>query len=248
VSKPKILTLDIETAPATAYVWRVYDENIGYEQIIEPGRVLCWAARFLGEKEMHFRSEWDDGRYAMLSGARQLLGQADAIVTYNGDKFDIPKLNGEFVLEGIDPPPPPTSIDVIKTVRQLGFTMNKLAHVGPLLQVGAKVKHEGFGLWAAVLEGEERALAKMERYNKQDVRLLERVYRKIRPFIRNHPHMGDTDSAACGACGSKNTQSRGTRRTKSFSIQRIQCQTCGSWSDGKRTKVRGKARAVAKGG
>jgi transposase-like protein len=46
-----------------------------------------------------------------------------------------------------------------------------------------------------------------------------------------------TKAAACGTCGSVHVHSRGYRRTKSFLIQRFQCQTCGSWSDGVRKKV-----------
>jgi hypothetical protein len=233
----KILTLDIETRPATAYVWRAWDENIGYEQVIEPGGMICFAAKWLGEPEVFFYSNWTHTHQEMVEAIHALLYEADAVVTYNGDKFDLPKLTGEFVLAGLAPPPPLTSIDVVKTVRKFGFLMNRLAFIGPLLKVGQKVKHEGFALWANVLAGDEKAQAKMRRYNIQDVVLLERLYKKIRPFIKNHPHLGK-EAHACGACNSNRTQSRGVRRTKTFIIQRIQCQACGSWQDGKREKIK----------
>lgn len=239
MAKPKILVLDIETAPITAYVWKTYNVSfIGPEQIIEPGRTICWAAKWVGKAGLYFMSEWDDGTEEMLYGMHELLEEADAVVTYNGDRFDLPKLNGEFLLAGITPPPPPTSIDVLKTVRKMGFSMNKLAHVGPLMDVGAKLEHEGFSLWAKVLDDDPKAQRKMQTYNEQDVVLLEKVYKKLRPFIRNHPHLGDTETAACGACGSGHLQRRGHRRTKAFSIVRLQCQTCGAWCDGKRTKIK----------
>lgn len=114
--------------------------------------------------------------------------------------------------------------------------MNRLAFVAPLLRVGGKMKHEGFSLWSKVLDGNEKAREKMKKYNIQDVKLLESLYNKIKPFIKNHPHLG-TEKHECGACGSKKTQSRGYRRTKHFKIQRIQCTDCGSWSEGARTKV-----------
>ena len=87
------------------------------------------------------------------------------------------------------------------------------------------------------MEGDEPAQKRMARYCKQDVKLLEKLYLKIRPFIRNHPHMGEVKGHECGACGSRHLQSRGYRRTKTMRIQRLQCQKCGSWSDGKREKV-----------
>ena len=232
----KILVVDVETRPATAYVWRTFKENIGYEQVIDPGGIICWAAKWLDEPELTFRSEWAHGRAEMVRKIHEMLCEADAVITYNGDKFDLPKLNGEFLLDGLPPVPPITSIDVLKTIRKFGFLMNRLAFIGPLLRVGGKVKHEGFELWTKVMNGDEKARAKMEKYNVQDVVLLEKLYKKIRPYIKNHPHLG-VDKHECGACGSKKTQSRGYRRTKTFKIQRIQCQKCGAWSDGVRTKV-----------
>ena len=234
----KILILDIETRPAQAYVWRAYGEqNIGVEQIIDAGGIICVGAKWLGEKETYLFSEWEHGRNEMLFHIYTMMLEADAVVTYNGDKFDLPKLQGEFLLLGWDPLPPLTSIDVVKTVRKLGFFVNRLAFIGPFLGVGAKIKHEGFDLWVKVMDGDFKAQNKMGKYCKQDVKLLEKLYLKVRPYIRNHPHMGNVKSTACGACGSKNTQSRGYRRTKSFRIQRLHCQSCGAWGEGKREKV-----------
>lgn len=232
----KILILDIETKPAVAYVWRTFKENVGYEQVLDPGGMICFAAKWAGEKEVFFSSDWTESRGEMLRKAHALLSEADAVVTYNGDKFDLPKLVGEFVLEGLPPIPPLTSIDVLKQVRKFGFLMNRLAFIGPLLKVGDKVKHEGFDLWAKVMKGDEKARKKMEKYNIQDVNLLEKLYLKIRPYIKNHPHLGK-EARQCGACGSNKVQSRGYRRTKYFRVQRLQCQHCGSWQDGKREKI-----------
>lgn len=236
MADPRILILDIETKPAIAYVWRAYDENVSPEQVIDGGGLLSFAAKWLGDKEVHFFSEWTHSRTEMIQAAHDLLTEADAVVTYNGDKFDLPKLHGEFLLNGFKAPPPVTSIDVLKTVKKLGFLMNRLAYIGPLTKAGGKVKHEGFELWSKVLNGDDKAREKMKKYNIQDVVLLESLYKKIKPFMKNHPHLGE-GKQECGACGSKKTQSRGYRRTKYFLIQRIQCQDCGSWSEGTRKKV-----------
>lgn len=234
--KPKVLFIDIEWAPALAYVWRMWDENISPEQLLDAGGMLCFCAHFDGEKDYRFYSEWQHGRKGMAKAAKALLEEADAVVTYNGDKYDLPKIKGEILLAGLTPPPPPTSIDVIKTIKQFGFVMNRLAYIGPLLNVGKKVKHEGFHLWKEVLAGVPSAQKKMRTYCIQDVRLLKALYHKVRPFITSHPHMGKTKHE-CGNCQSNSVQSRGTRRTKTFRIQRLQCTSCGAWQDGKRTKV-----------
>lgn len=232
----KLLSLDIEWSPATAYVWKMFDENISPDQLIDPGGLLCFAAQWVGSKEFIFMSAWKDGKYAMAVKLRELLDEADGIITYNGNRYDLPKIRGHLMLEGLPPFAPPTSIDLIKTVKSLGFVMNRLAYIAPLLGVGQKMKHEGFQLWRSVLEGDEKAQDRMERYCIQDVRVTTRLYKHILPFIENHPHLGD-NKGACGACGSNQIQFRGYRRTKFFKVRRLQCQDCGAWSTGTRQKV-----------
>lgn len=232
----KILYLDIEWKPATAYVWKMWDENISPDQLIDDGGLLCFCAHWEGSKEFMFFSEWEHGHDHMAAQALDLLEDADAVITYNGDKYDLPKLRGAMVLAGLSPPPPPTSIDLIKWVKKFGFVMNRLAYIGPLLNVGKKMKHEGFTLWRSVLEGDVKAQRRMTRYCTQDVKLLVTLYKRILPFIFDHPRLGD-GKEACGACGSDHTQHRGFRRTKFYKIQRLQCQECGSWSTGTRKKV-----------
>ena len=231
----KILYFDIEWKPAKAYVWRMWDENVGPDQLIDAGGLLCFSALWHGSNEPIFASEWEDGHDGMVRKLYDLFCEADVLVTYNGDKYDIPKSMGEFLLAGLAPPPPPTSIDLVKAVKKLGFVMNRLAFIGPFLQIGAKVKHEGFPLWAAVLDGDKAAQNRMKKYCIQDSKLLVKLYAKIKPYIRNHPFFGDR--GACGACNSKVLHKRGYRRTKSFKIERLQCQGCGAWQDGKREKV-----------
>jgi hypothetical protein len=234
--KNKILVLDIEWSPATAYVWKMWDENIAPDQLIDAGGLLCFCAHWIGTKDFVFMSEWKDGKKSMAKELRKLLDEADAVVTYNGNRYDLPKIRGHLLLEGEKPFAPPTSIDLIKTVKGLGFVMNRLAYIAPLLGIGSKMKHEGFRLWRSVLEGDNKARARMEKYCVQDVRVTAKLYTKILPFINNHPHLGD-DKGECGACGSKHVQLRGFRRSKFFKTQRLQCNECGSWSTGKRIKI-----------
>lgn len=236
--KPKILVLDIETRPALSYHFQMWKVNIQPVQNVEPGSIICVGMKWMGQPEVELFSVWEHGHKAMTEAVHARLSEADAVVTYNGDKFDLPKLTTAFIEHSLGLPPPLTSIDLYKTVKyKMGLDFNRLAYVAEFLGVGSKVKHEGFPLWKKVMDGDERAQAKMARYCKGDIRLTERVYKKLRPYIINHPHLGMVGRTACGACGSGHTQSRGVRRTRSFLIQRIQCQTCGSWQDGKRQKV-----------
>jgi hypothetical protein len=238
VQKPRILVLDIETKPTLVYTFGIRDQHIGHKQIRdipESGRsVLCVGLKWAGERGVKVLSVWEHGFEGMLSAVHEALSEADAVVTYNGASFDIPKLNGQFLLAGLHLPPPPTQIDIYKAVRKLGFICNKLDYIAPLLGLGGKVKHAGLEMWIAVMNGCPKAQRKMARYCAGDVRLTEDVYDKVRGYVPDHPHMRSTPREACGACGSSNTQSRGFRRTKASRIARIQCQDCGSWQTGKR--------------
>lgn len=233
----KLLVLDIEWKPTKAYVWRAYDENISPDQVVEQGGLLCVGAKWVGGKETFLFSEWEHGHVEMLIAIHEMMSEADGVITYNGDRYDNPKLLGEFLLYGLGPTPPVTSIDCLKAVKKFGFFQNRLAFIGPLLQLGGKLEHEGFKLWTKVMDGDPKAQKKMAKYCRQDVDITERLYLRIRPFIRNHPHLGTVGANECGACGSTSLQSRGTRRTKAFRIQRLQCNSCGAWGDGKREKI-----------
>ena len=234
----RVLFLDIEWEPATAYVWRMWDENISPDQLIDHGGMLCFCAHWGGERDYLFYSKWEHGRVGMAQAALELLEKADAVVTYNGDKYDLPKITGEIVLAGLTPPPPVTSIDCLKAVKKFGFVMNRLAYIGPLLEVGGKVKHEGFNLWKDVINGKASAQNKMRRYCIQDVRMLVKLYERIQPFIRNHPFLGIENKARCPVCNGIHSQKRGYRRTRCYSIQRNRCSDCGHWFETTRSKIK----------
>lgn len=236
VDDRKILVIDIEWAPALAYVWRMYDENISPDQLIDHGGMLCFCAHWIGTKDYMFYSRWDDGQQGMAKAALGLLSEADAVVSYNGIKYDIPKITGEIVLAGLSPPPQVTQIDLLRVVKKFGFNMNRMAYIGPLLGLGKKVKHEGFNLWKDVLDGDPKAQKKMTRYCIQDVKITAKMYHKLLPFIHNHPKLRPGDT--CPNCESTKTQKRGYRFTRYFRIQRNQCSNCGSWFETTRAKIK----------
>lgn len=238
-NKRKILVIDLEWKPALAYVWRMWKQNIQPDMLVDHGGMLCFCAHWVGSKEYMFYSEWEHGRLGMAEAAKHLITEADAVVHYNGDKFDLPKITGEIVLAGLSPPPKPASIDLLKTVKGFGFNMNRLGYIGPLLGIDNKLEHEGFALWKKVMDGDAKAQKKMEKYNIQDVKITTRLYKRILPFIRNHPHLQATDDGQqCPNCGSNHSQKRGFRNTRMYRIQRNQCTDCGSWFETTRQKIK----------
>jgi DNA polymerase elongation subunit (family B) len=230
----KILLLDIETSPNTAHVWGLWNVNVSINQILDSGRTLCWAAKWLGDKKIMFDSVHQSSSLEMVTRIHQLLDEADAVVHYNGQKFDIPSLQKEFLLHGLPPASPFKQIDLLRTARrQFRFPSNKLDYIAQTLGLGSKVRHKGHDLWIACMNGEPKSWKVMERYNKQDVILLEKVYHKLLPWIPNHPNVSlynEAETPCCTNCGSSNLQRRGLSHTKVSTYQRFQCSDCGGWN------------------
>ncbi|KKK58739.1 hypothetical protein LCGC14_3041410, partial [marine sediment metagenome] len=183
---PRILLLDIETAPHRVYAWGLWGQDIYIDQIEAPGYTLCWAAKWLGSKQMMFASVQSPGRKKMLRNIYSLITEADIVVHYNGTKFDMPTLNKEFVIEGWPPPSSYKQIDLLLTARrQFRLASNKLDWVARSLGLGQKMKHKGMELWRNCMAGDPASWRTMERYNKRDVVLLEKVYLALRPWVVN---------------------------------------------------------------
>lgn len=241
----KTLVLDIETAPHLGYFWGVWKQNIAPSQVVRSGYILCFAAKWVGEKEVFFaRVEHDANgnptpasRRAMLDLAHRLLNEADAVVHYNGKAFDIPWFNTEFMEHGFRPYSPIHEIDLLLAMKARGnFPSNRLEQIARRLDVGAKVAHEGFGLWPKCMRDDEAAWRKMERYNVGDVRLTERLYKRILPWLPRHPNVAlyvDDDEPRCPRCGGKKLTRNGSRTTGALRYTQYHCQKCGFYPRGK---------------
>lgn len=241
VPQAKILLLDVETAPAEAYVWGIYDQNINYNQIKHHAYMLCWSAKWSHEAKVmsdclinhptHFKeNKRSDKR--ICESIWKLMNEADIIIGHNGDEFDLKRLNSYFLKNKMKPVSPYKSIDTLKALRSnFGFLSNKLDSICQELKIGAKVKHEGFELWIKCMAGDPAAFGRMVKYNKKDVLLLQELYETIKPFIKNHPSMniysGNVNS--CINCGSESFKREGYSYTATSKYQRYQCLKCGKF-------------------
>lgn len=238
---PKILLLDIETAPHKVYTWGLWDQNVALNQIEEPGYTLCWAAKWYGEDEIMFASIRKDGREKMLRRIYRLMEAANIIIHYNGTKFDIPTLNQEFMAASTHPPTPSIQIDLLRTVRQrFRLPSNKLDYVARHLDIDGKHEHKGMELWRGCMDGDTESWKTMRAYNEQDVRLLEKVYQALLPWISNHPaHSLFNESLAkmCPNCGGTDIKKNGFYYTKTQRYQQYRCKQCGGHSRERMTNL-----------
>ena len=227
----KLLFLDIETSPNLVDTWGIWQQNVAISQIHVASYSLCWAASWQDSSEIVYHRN----NKSTLKVLWKMLDEADVVVHYNGKKFDMPHINREFVEAGLPPPSPYRQIDLLQVVRrQFKFVSNKLDYVAPKLGCGKKIKHPGHSLWVRVLAGDEKAWCLMERYNRGDVKLLKRLYKRLMPWIPRHPNrmVVDAKKACCPACGSNRMEKRGTYHTNACEYQRYRCNSCFSWSRG----------------
>lgn len=246
----KILLLDIETAPNRAYVWGTWKQNINPEWIDAAGYILCWTAKWLGDEEATFRRFRDGNHKTLLGPIHKMLSEANAVVHYNGSSFDIPTLNKEFITHGFTPPSPYKQIDLLLTMRdKFRFPSNKLDYICQSLDIGEKLRHEGPQLWLDCMEDKPDAWKKMESYNRSDVELLEKLYKKLLPWIKQHPNRAAMAGVvSCPSCGSEEFKRDGTYLAQQLRYERYKCSSCGAWFRGTKTINPRKEERVAAAG
>lgn len=241
----KILFLDVETSPNIVHTWGLFKQNIAINQIVSSGYMLCWSAKWLGDKKIMHDSLIDHtdlfkkdptSSYGIAKTMWKLLDEADVVVAHNGDGFDLKWLNSIFLDNRLGPPSPFKTIDTLKIARFIFyFPSNKLDYITERLGLGTKLKHEGHTLWTKCMRGEKGAFRKMIRYNRKDVLLLEKVYLEMRPYMKNHPNMGlyiSGEKPVCTVCQSTELIKRGTAATNLGIFQRFRCK-CGKWVRGR---------------
>lgn len=230
----KILALDIETAPGVAFFWNPKQQWINPNQVISYGYTMCWAARWLDGTYTKFKSIYHHGRERMVRVMHDLLNEADAILTYNGVRFDVKKLNAEFIGLGLPPPTPYKHIDLFRTVRsQLALDHSGLDPVAKFLNLGEKIQHKGMELWKGCMNDCNTSWNTMRRYNKHDVQLLIECYFELLPWIKGHPNvalyeMDYDEKKRCTHCGSTHVKKNGVERTQVLVYQRYRCSDCGA--------------------
>jgi hypothetical protein len=244
-NSPKILVLDVETAPMTAFVWGTFDQNIPLNMIQDDWHLLSWSAKWIGDAPSKIM--YMDQRKAkditndknILEGIWKLMDEADVIVGQNSKKFDIKKLNARFILNGMKPPSSFKQIDTLVLARKhFAFTSNKLEFLSEnLCTKYKKLKHgkfPGFQLWKECLSGNQEAWKEMQKYNCHDVLATEELYLKLVSWDKDINFDAYTDDLnhTC-ACGCKKFRNKGYAYTSAGKFHRYQCVDCNKESRGK---------------
>jgi len=236
---PKVLIFDIETAPMLAYVWGLWDQNIGLNMIKEEWYVMSFAAKWLGDapsKVIYYDQEGikpQKNDKKLLKEIWSLLDEADVVITQNGIKFDQKKLNARFIMQGFKPTSSYRHIDTLRIAKKnFAFTSNKLAYMTDKLCVKyKKLSHgnfAGFSLWSECMNNNPEAWKEMKKYNKYDVLSLEELYYALIPYDNSidfnvyHEGIG----SIC-KCGSEVFKAAGFFYSSTGKFKKYKCEDCG---------------------
>jgi len=234
--EPKILTLDIETKPMLLWGFGLFDQNFGIEQIYEDWSVLAWAAKWKDSEEVMYDDLSQETEYTkderIVRSIWKLLDECDVVISQNGIRFDIPKLNDRFTKYKLGRPSPFQHIDTYRIKKKLGLTSKKLAYTSEYFNERfKKLSHTafpGFNLWKECLKGNQLAWAEMQKYNKFDVLATEELYFKTLIQWDNTINYGVYTGVqnCCPNCGGTNLEDKKFQFTKSAMFQSYQCKDC----------------------
>jgi len=231
----KRLFYDIETSPNIGLFWSAsWKANIPHDNIIKERAVICVCYKWEGQKTVH-AIKWDENQCdkSLLEELMVVIEQADEVVAHNGDNFDEKWLRTRCLKHSVDCPPKLNSLDTLKKARtHFRFNSNRLDYIGKFLFGEGKLDTGGFGLWKSILlDNCEKSMAKMIRYCKKDVELLEDVYHKLRPYINHNTNAAVAtggDKWECPNCGSGKVWMKARRYTKMGTPRiKVQCQEDG---------------------
>ena len=232
-NKAKIVLYDIEVSRD---IVEGYGNRWEFKVVktVRHQELMCFAYKWLGEKKVHYVSRHDFATYReFVQSLWDILDEADIAIAHNGARFDNKMANRFFVKEGMGPTSPYKTIDTLQVARgAFKFQSNGLNDLAEFLELGSKKK-----ITYADIEDEflnnptPRVERLMKQYNVQDVVLLEKIYLKLRPYIKNHPNLCDLMRlhGACPKCGSTKLQKRGFNKAAAGDKQRYQCQNCSGW-------------------
>ena len=231
----KRLFWDIETSPNIAYTWRS-----GHRITIHPGQILKERAIicvcYKWEHEKRAKSiEWNKGDdKPLLEEFLPIAEEADELVAHNGDKFDLKWFQTRCLKHGLPATNEKKTVDTLAIARRrFYFNSNKLDYIAKFLGLDGK-DETNFGMWEDIVQSNcPRAMAKMVKYCKRDVYLLEDVWRALMPYHNPKTHEGvlnGDERWTCPRCGSANVHVSKTlvsaKGTKRFQMK---CNDCGGY-------------------
>ena len=203
-TEPKILFLDLEILPnldkalkhwVELHSFNKFDNRLMKAQVTS---ICCFGYKFYNESKAKVINAWDfpawetdvNDDYELCKEARKLFEGVDAVVHQNGDRFDMPYFNTKLLEHGLEPLPPLPTIDLKKLCKKHLFLLsNSLKNQSGYITGESKLNHgEGWELWVKTHKRIKKYMNLMSKYCAQDVDVMEPIFKKLRPYIKNIPN------------------------------------------------------------
>lgn len=245
MNKPKILLLDIETLPDLKEIMKIYAGISAYPGLSLKASItsiICVGYKWLGENKTYCINAWDFTEWQkdvnndkkVIESFHKVFQEADVIITHNGKSFDMKHLKTRGMKHGVLFNDDLIHIDTKNEAKKhLYMFNNRLGTIGEFLVNDKKMENGGWQLWVDVMNRDPKSQKLMTEYCKQDVILLEKVYLKLRPYIKSIPNYAMFQSLElkiCPKCGSTRIKKKGLSYTKNNVKQRYVCYNCGGQS------------------
>ena len=172
---PKVLYFDIETALMKVTTFTTGKQFINWKSVEQESFVICWGASWLDKSSIisncvtPSQAKKQDDR-ACLKPLRDLMDEADYIVGHNMRAFDWKTVNARFLMHGWEAPHETKIVDTLLMSRRR-FRVDSHALEAWSRKLGGKPKADMRREdWEACMRGDEKALKKMHRYCRGDIR------------------------------------------------------------------------------
>lgn len=210
------------------------------------GNIICVGYKWLGEDEVHIIAASDprDDK-DVVEQFLDVWNQADIIVAYNGVRFDRPLFYAKLLEHSLEIPPNIPFVDPYFTAKSnLRISSKRLDTVARYLGCEAEKSAVSGRIWKKAMFGDAEALEYIYEHCIADVWVLEEVYVKLMPLMRQHPRVAGSDRGLCRFCGSADLERRGYARTALIERIKLRCKGCGRYDQRAMTATERKARTA----
>lgn len=230
-ASPKVLFFDIESTNLNAPF----------------GTILCIGYKFLGDPKVHIPTIVHHSKRGMLDDQglverfSKIWNFSDYAVGHYAQRFDLPMIQSKLIKYGLPPLSPKPLIDTWRVARDnLKMHSNRLGAIAEYLGCETSKSPITFDDWLRAAHGDKKSLKYIVEHCRLDVLVLEEVFLKLRPLMKNEParqlfldEQTDAQFGLCTACGSPDLTRQGYKVTRTCRRQQFQCQSCGKWQSSK---------------
>ncbi len=213
---------DLETSLMQGYFFDIWQVNIPISRVTKHSHLLSNSWAFNDDKPQGMRLTPEQVRtgddYDIVVNTIEAINKADVIVTFNGKKFDVKKLNTRALYWGLPPIAYPKHIDLMQDAKRLfKFPSNSMQNISLYLGEEGKIATGGSRLWERCAEWEDyetcdNALKEMLEYGLQDIDATRDLHRRFLGWSKNTPNIGVISKSIneeelglkCVHCGSNN--------------------------------------------